>query len=278
MNRYLIVVLYICIYSSVFGQNSNRVRSIAERMKAKEAEIVVPVGRYSMTMHYIARGSFMMGRDGYIDEKPKHLETVDDLYFSKYEVTVGEFLEFCKETNSNWPSWLEVGNHGHVETGDNSLYKDMGYSREGAERLPIVGVTWYNALRYAEWLSRKTGVKYRLPTEAEWEFASRGGQSYEFAGSDIVNEVCWCFNNSGNKPQEVGRLRANGYGLYDMSGNVWEWTADCLEVNSSKRVYRGGSWISEEQYCRVSSRLSFHPDDRENSIGFRLVASIIAKR
>lgn len=282
--RNLMFVLTLCIYTSVFGQNSNRVCKMAERMSAKDTEITVPVGKYSMTMRYIAGGSFMMGSNSGEDQKPVHSANVSDLYLMEYEVTVGEYLEFCKETNGNWPIWLEQGNEKNVETGSDMWYKDKGYRRVGSERLPIAGVSWNDAVSYAKWLSGKIGVIFRLPTEVEWEYAARGGQSYKFSGSDDANEVSWNDSNSGEKPQEVGKLKANGYGLYDMSGNVWEWTSSWYKgypgssgVNDKtdiSRVYRGGSWYFDWTSCLVSDRVYDSPDYRFSKLGFRLAASI----
>ena len=259
-----------------------RARTVAERMAVKEEEIEVPVGSRSMVMRYVAGSSFIMGSDnGDTDEKPAHRVNVDNVYMCKYEVTVGEYLEFCKATNSNWPEWLESGSKYHIE--NSNLYKNLGYRRAGSEKLPIAGVSWDNATAYAKWLSQKTGINYRLPTEAEWEYAAKGGQNFKYAGSENIEEVGWYTFNSGDKPNEVGKLKANGYGLHDMSGNVMEWTADwykgytgssgVTDYTGVKRVTRGCCWFNFARFCLVSGRGPLSPGDREKFIGFRLAAS-----
>jgi formylglycine-generating enzyme len=244
----------------------------------------------SFSMKYLAGNSFQMGStDGSEDEKPVHTLRVGDFHMGKYEVTVGEYLKFCQLTNSNWPEWLEVGSSYHVETGSDKHYSEKGYRRTGSETLPIVGVSWDNAVAYCNWLSRTTGKTYRLPTEAEWEYAARGGQSYAYAGSNEANQVSWNSSNGGGKPQPVGGKSANGYGLYDMSGNVWEWCADWYDAKfysnaaataanptntatGTYRVLRGGSWDYDASFCRVANRCHDYPTGRLNNYGFRVVA------
>lgn len=236
-------------------------------------------------------GTFTMGckkgrdTDCSDDEKPAHSVTLSDFYMGKYEVTVKEYLAFADDTKSNYPEWLEAGNKHHIETGTNAYYKNMGYSRN-ASNLPIVGISWDNAVAYCKWLSEKTGKNYRLPTEAEWEYAARGGQSsrnYLYAGSNNIDEVAWYDTNSGITTHAIGAKKANELGIYDMSGNVWEWCSDGYgayvsttqtnptgDTASALRVLRGGSWFKYPQDCRVANRLSNAPSNREVNLGFRL--------
>jgi formylglycine-generating enzyme required for sulfatase activity len=243
----------------------------------------------SFAMKYLTGNSFKMGsEDGESDEKPVHTVRVSDFHMGKYEVTVGEYLKFCQATNSNWPEWLEKDNSYHIETGSNKYYYDKGYRRKGSETLPIVGVNWENAVAYCKWLSSTTGKTYRLPTEAEWEYAARGGEAHPYAGSRDVNETAWYDNNSGSNPHPVGQKKANGFGLHDMSGNVWEWCADWYDSNfysnsaatavnpanstvSTTRVLRGGSWLNYASLSRVANRFSNTPTNRDYFIGFRVV-------
>lgn len=239
---------------------------------------------------FVKGGSFQMGsNDGRANEQPIHTVTIKDFNIGKYEVTVKEYLAFCEATNSNYPEWLEVGNKYHVETGTDGYYKNKGYSRTGSDNLPIVGVSWNNAKAYCKWLSETTGQTYRLPTEAEWEYAARGGNQsngYKYSGSNNIDEVAWYNDNSGSKTHPVGTKKANELGIYDMSGNVWEWCEDkwhdnyqnaptdgsaWLQNGDNTRVLRGGSWGSLNNYCRVASRNDFNPSNRSYSGGFRVV-------
>jgi formylglycine-generating enzyme required for sulfatase activity len=138
-------------------------------------------------------------------------------------------------------------------------------------------------------LNKITGGDYRLPTEAEWEYAARGGnksQGYKYSGSNTIGDVAWYYDNSGSKTHAVGTKQANELGIYDMSGNVYEWCSDWYGADyysssrqtnpmgpssGSYRVIRGGSWCNRARYCRVSIRGSNFPSIRYDLIGFRLV-------
>ncbi|MEM9848751.1 MAG: SUMF1/EgtB/PvdO family nonheme iron enzyme [Bacteroidota bacterium] len=247
-------------------------------------------------MIFVKGDTFTMGckdgrdKDCRDSEKPAHQVRVKDFSIGKYEVTVEEYLAFADATNSHYPKWLEKGNNYHVETGTDDFYKKKGYSRRAAS-LPVVGVSWNDAVAYCKWLSRKTGKDYRLPTEAEWEYAARGGQksnNYQYAGSNTLGTVAWYSGNSDSKPHNVGGKKANELGIYDMSGNVWEWCNDRFDkdyysnspssnpqgaANGRSRVLRGGSWDFSPSFCRVSYRLNGNPDFGSNDLGFRCASS-----
>jgi formylglycine-generating enzyme required for sulfatase activity len=154
------------------------------------------------------------------------------------------------------------------------------------DNLPVTNVSWHDIQIFLEVLNTQTGKQYRLPTEAEWEFAARGGnqsKGFKYAGSDDVEEVAWCDANSNTGPCLVGQKKPNELDLYDMSGNVWEWCQDrygeytsSVQVNPKGpktgkwRILRGGSWVFIPQYCRVALRNNFHPETRYNFLGFRL--------
>jgi formylglycine-generating enzyme required for sulfatase activity len=167
-------------------------------------------------------------------------------------------------------------------------------SRFKRDDLPVEQVSWNDCNEFIKKLNNRTG-KYCLPTEAGWEYAARGGiygkENYKYAGSDNVKEVAWYYENSSdkelddskwdaknldknrNRTHDVGLKLPNELGLYDMSGNVWEWCDNEYE-NTADRVLRGGGWYGGAEYCRVSRRGYGAPDDRDGGIGFRLCLSL----
>jgi len=204
-------------------------------------------------------GSFKMGDtfgDGEDDEKPVHTVTVSDFYMGKTEVTVGQFRKFVSaagyrtEAEKDGWSWIWTGSDWEKKDGIN--WKKPGFSQTDSH--PVVCVSWNDALAFCKWAG------CRLPTEADWEYAARGGikgMNYKYSGSNDLEEVGWYSKNSGKKTHPVGQKKANELGLYDMSGNVWEWCSDWYEKdyyqnsprNNPKgpdsgkyRVLRGGSW------------------------------------
>jgi len=207
-------------------------------------------------------------------------------------------MAFVEDTQSNYPEWLEKGNSYNInENGsDKDYYRNKGMSLEEKDKSkPITGVSWNDANEYCTWLSQKTGKKYSLPTEAQWEYAAGGGASNrtKWAGTNNENDLgnfAWYSSNSNSTTHEVGTTqKANSLGIYDMSGNVWEWCMDTWHSNyenapnngsawidnsSSYRVNRGGSWNNSSSYCRVANRRSYHPTYRSNFLGFRLVLSL----
>jgi formylglycine-generating enzyme required for sulfatase activity len=162
----------------------------------------------------------------------------------------------------------------------------------GCDNCPVEQVSWNDIQDFFHKLNELTGKKYRLPTEAEWEYAARGGihrKSYKYSGSDSLSVVAWYDDNSGSTPHPVGQKSPNELGLYDMSGNVWEWCSDKFEIGSysmnsdideqahsieSERVIRGGSYINIESGCEVFYRSSGSITDRFNNLGFRVVYSL----
>ncbi|GHU57772.1 hypothetical protein FACS189411_12060 [Bacteroidia bacterium] len=219
----------------------------------------------AIEMVYVQGGTFSMGCSGeqgsdcYDDEKPLHSVTVSSFNIGKYEVTQAQW----KQIMGSNPSYFK---------GDN---------------LPVESVSWADVQEFISKLNAATGKRYRLPTEAEWEYAARGGnrsQGYKYSGSNNLNNVAWYGGNSSSKTHPVGAKSPNELGVYDMSGNVWEWCSDWYgNYNSSsqtnptgpstgsRRVLRGGGWDYGAEYCRVSDRGSNAPGNRYDDFGFRLV-------
>ena len=168
-----------------------------------------------------------------------------DFNISETEVTFAQFDKFCEETGYDKPI-------------------DEGWVRGNR---PVINVNVEDANKFCEWLSEKTGRVIRLPEEDEWEFAARGGNKsngYEYSGSDNLDNVGWYDDNSGNKTHEVGTKKPNELGIYDMSGNVWEWAGTEGDI-------RGGSWADFSHNCSVSSRSALNPANRDNALGFRVL-------
>ena len=186
--------------------------------------------------------------------------TIKKFAMSKYEITFQEYDRFAIATGRSRPA---------------SLTGERG-------RHPVVNVTWFDAEAYAKWLSKHTRKRYRLPTELEWEYAARsGGKNEIWAGtsdeSQLVNYAVFSTNSKGG-PEVVGKKRPNGLGLYDMSGNVWEWVQDCYsKIKANKcmqHVVRGGSWRNTQLSLRSTGRKRAIADVRDFNYGFRLVKDI----
>ncbi|MCI5210312.1 MAG: formylglycine-generating enzyme family protein [Candidatus Electrothrix sp. ATG2] len=217
---------------------------------------------------YVQGDIFIMGSDdpeAPDQEKPAHQVKLSDFHISKYPVTQDLWLTITGSNPSNFKG----------------------------EKRPVEQVSWDDVHQFLVRLNQQTGKKFRLPTEAEWEYAARGGQycqGYRYAGSDRLKQVGWYEENSNNQPREVGLLLANELGLHDMSGNVCEWCQDRFSDkyyeechkrgvvgnpqgpdSGTYRVLRGGSWIFTSLSCRSVDRLRNDLDVRDALIGFRLV-------
>lgn len=230
-------------------------------------------------------GTFLMGSPngvGDSDEHPQHQVTLSNYRISKYEVTNAQYAAFLNakgnqtEGGSTW--YYEGGYMARIQKNGGVFVVSSGY-----ENHPVNYVTWYGAKAYAEW------VGGRLPTEAEWEYAARGGkysQGYTYAGSNNVDAVAWYYGNSGNNTHPVGQKQPNELGLYDMSGNVWEWCSDWYGAYSSNaqsnptgptsgisKNRRGGDfyYLAGDGYTRIANRDEGHLIDRRRTDGFRVV-------
>ncbi len=230
----------------------------------------------------IEPGCFEMGSsNGEKSELPPHKVCIKQPFFmGKYEVTFEQFDQFAKETDLKMPD-------------------DNGWGRG---KRPVTNVNWQTAREYAVWLTKKTGTKCRLPSEAEWEYAARAGTTTEYAlpapgGSDnikgkaLANCVGCGSEWDDQRTAPVGSFKANAWGLYDMHGNVWEWTADCWHDhyessprdgaawetenngNCQLRVLRSGSWYYKLEDLRSADRNKFDPIDRDDDVGFRVLCS-----
>ncbi len=238
-------------------------------------------------LNFIPAGTFQMGDftgNGRGDEKPVHTVTLNDFYLSGTPITFNRYDRYCCETGAEKP-------------------RDWGWGRNNRQ---VIDVNWFDAVKFCDWLSEKTGRIFRLPTEAEWEYAARsGGKNEQWAGTDdenLVDQYAWYFGNSGdeiirgdfdsnvilrnrNRTHPVGAKLPNGLGLYDMSGNVTEWCSDLYKVdyyeNSKVRnpqgpkegelcVTRGGCWANLKDAISTHHRNVIKPSESNFCTGFRI--------
>jgi formylglycine-generating enzyme required for sulfatase activity len=219
-------------------------------------------------MVLIPAGSFQMGSNkGEFDEKPAHTVHLSSFYMDKYEVTNGEYKK-CVDAGSCRAPYEST-----------SITRSSYYGDSRYENYPVIYVNWNQAKAYCEW---KGG---RLPTEAEWEYAARGGlRGMKYPNGDSISPIEANYSCSWSDTAKVGSYDPNGYGLYDMAGNVWEWTNDWYDEkyyenspsqdpqgpsNGKYRVVRGGSWFNATYFIRVSNRVRCNAADWDYDTGFR---------
>ena len=218
-------------------------------------------------------GRFDMGDKiglGEEDEKPVHKVVLTTFKISKTEVTVGQYRIYCKVTGATMP-----------------IKPEWGWN----ESQPIVNISWNEAIGYCKWLGILLGKSINLPTEAQWEYAARGGnrsKGYKYSGSNTLKNVAWYKSKSGNRLHSVGNRRPNELGIYDMSGNAWEWCLDWHnkeyytnsaeknpenKIKSTNKALRGGSCFSYAIDCRIANRDMLDPDEKKPWFGFRVVSN-----
>jgi formylglycine-generating enzyme required for sulfatase activity len=245
-----------------------RYESLSEKRlrEQREAEQKAKIQKFlNPEMVSVRGGTFTLGctseqgRECEDDERPARQVTVSDFHIGKYEVTQAQWRGLMGNNPSNF---------------------------SGCDQCPVENVSWDDVQEFISQLNAMTGKQYRLPTEAEWEYAARGGsqsRGYKYSGSSNAGSVAWYDGNSGKKTHPVGQKSHNELGLYDMSGNVGEWCEDWYgdysngsesnprgPVSGSTRVFRGGFWSSGDIGIRVSNRNPISPDYRNHTTGFRL--------
>ena len=250
-------------------------------------------------MTLVKEGQFRMGDDTRIDEreeKPEHTVNLSSFYIGKYEVTVAEFRKFMN--THTYVTDAEKAGFSFVFDGKDLIYEKkgvtwecdvLGNKRVNQEDHPVIHVSRNDATAYCKWISRQTGKIYRLPTEAEWEYAAKGGprhDKYEYSGGNDMEQVGWYAWNSDFVTHPVGKKAPNGLGIYDMSGNVWEWCSDWFGPYSAAEqtnptgpatgdqgVLRGGAWRFFVVRTRVTVRRDCYPSFNGSGPGFRLASS-----
>lgn len=220
---------------------------------------------------------------------------IRDFYIGRSEVTNAQYAIFLSSEGNlmeNGEKWYHIEH----DSARIEVYKQVYRAKVGYENHPVVYVSWYGAKAYCEWLSQKKGGNYRLPTEAEWEFAAKGGinrDSTTYSGSNDLFDVGWYSDNAeGVGVQPVMMRQKNTLGIYDMSGNVWEWCSDenmyapptivkgkkqkvskYYMGDKHERMVKGGCWYSLYNVCTVSYKHKYHPNSRHEAVGFRVVFS-----
>jgi formylglycine-generating enzyme required for sulfatase activity len=282
LKYFLLILMVIALFSSMafmtfgnsrsFGPTKRTDPFVAYSQEISGSEIIIK-------MTPVKGGEYLMGSNSHEDdEKPQHKVFVDDFWMSTFEITWEQyelFLERQIDTIGLKHSDPEVAIEIDAVSSASTPYVDMSQGM-GKKGYPVVNITQYAALTFCKWLSAKTGKFYRLPTEAEWEYAARAGStsSYYF-GDDLaeLNLYAWYKDNSDGKYQKVGTKQPNKFGLYDMHGNVAEWTMDqyVSDIYASRlgktsnnpfikptklypRTVRGGSWIDHATALRSSAR------------------------
>ncbi|MEL6256310.1 MAG: SUMF1/EgtB/PvdO family nonheme iron enzyme [Bacteroidota bacterium] len=270
---------------SIKEPTTPKIESVNQNIPLSKEEILRNIGD---NMVIIPGGSFKMGNEfenGKSDAKPIHTVKLDSFYLSTFEVTFEEYDLYVNETGGQKPN-------------------DEGWGR--AKR-PAIYISWLDAIMYCNWLSQQKGYKpvykinsksvlanwsadgFRLPTEAEWEFAARGGKGFKYSGSNNPDQVCWNKQNSKGRTHPVGQKEPNGFGLFDMSGNVREWCWDWYAIYYLKkpnfnpkgfnggyfRVLRGGSWAQNVQDCQIALRNNYLPPAQVSDLGFRLARTYL---
>ena len=266
------------------------------RISEPRAEIVNSVG---MKLKRIPAGELLMGSpendpDVSNDEKPQHrVRITQPFYLGIHQVTRGQFRRFIEATRYQTEAEKDgKGGWGWDASAgkwfQNPKFTWRSPSFDQTDDHPVVNVSWNDATAFSDWLSRQEGQEYRLPTEAEWEYACRAGTTTRFSFGDEENalgQYAWYSANASNQTHPVGERKPNAFGLYDMHGNVWEWCWDGYDADYYKRspadnprgpepaaprVIRGGSWRIGPQNARSAYRGWDLPENRSNDLGFRL--------
>lgn len=244
-------------------------------------------------LKYVQGGTFQMGCQieqfrGYGDEFPVHKVRLDGFQISMHEITCSQYSAFLNSKRVSPEG--KMGDVMYLDVLDNDC--PIRYSggqfvpEKNKGDYPVTEVTWFGAQAFCEWMGG------RLPTEAEWEYAARGGKqekNYKYSGSEKLQQVAWYQDNAGESCHAVGQKEPNELGLYDMSGNAWEWCHDWYGMNyyaqspsenpmgphsGETRIIRGGAWNMDAWNCRVSNRSSKSPGITYNYYGFRLVIPV----
>lgn len=264
--KYILPALAGFFFVSLLSAQTSVQKKKKEKHKKNQTEISSDMqevlDEIAGNMVWVTGGKFIMGNfSGEADEKPEFEVTIDGFAISKFPVTQQQWITIM----GSYPGEFE-----------------------GCDNCPVEMVSWNDAWRFIQILNEHTGKAYTLPTEAEWEYAAKGGlrtKHFKYSGSNNIDQTGWYVLNSGRHPHPVGEKLPNELGLYDMTGNVWEWCQDWYSKNyydlqrhnnptgpkdGVARVRRGGSWFTQAGNCATSSRNSVKQDYKDDAGGFRL--------
>jgi formylglycine-generating enzyme required for sulfatase activity len=238
-------------------------------------------------------GSFPMGspegeEDRFADEGPQQNVALPEFALGQYEVTVGQFKAFVQSTGHDIGDSCWEWDGSQLPENKTRDWRAPGF--EQTDDHPVVCVSWEDAQAYAAWLTKETNEPYRLPSEAEWEYACRAGTTTRYSwGDDPPTSELANFGQNVGKTTEVGAYPTNPWGLYGMHGNVWEWVEDCWNEsyqgapsdgsawtsgNCGRRVLRGGSWVNTPGFLRSAFRNRGSPVSRGVDVGFRVARTL----
>lgn len=258
---------------------------------------------------FVEGGTFMMGSNEESNEKPIHEVSVNDFYIGKYEITINDWYVFLKDIEKADFDKAKSLTNDNVKYDNNGDLQILSSKEVNDAQCAMHSVTWYGAVEYCNWLSKQVGLEecytikgkkvscnfkangFRLPTEAEWEYAARGGnksQESKYSGGSNYLKIAWLEENSDNRIHKVGTKQPNELGIYDMSGNVWEWCNNWYGkyISNSQtnptgpstgytRILRGGSWENNAKYCRIAYRIIYKSSDKDYYYGFRIVKATV---
>lgn len=285
--RILIIVISA---TTCFGQGKAVTKKGTQ--SANEKDYLIP------KMVFVKRGQFTMGcnTNDRQEEQPEHQVNLNSFWIGKYEVTVGEFRKFIK--SRTYVTDAEKDGYSNVWDGENRNYDKPGVTWEcnvlgnkhiNEENHPVTHISRNDAIAYCNWLSKRTGKQFRLLTEAEWEYAAKGGtrhDKYTYSGGNDMYKVGWYAFNSNAATHPVGKKTPNGLGIHDMSGNVWEWCSDwygpygpATQTNpkgpdtGSNGIVRGGGWRYKPMRTNCTARRDMAIRFNAAGTGFRLASS-----
>lgn len=267
-----------------------------DRIAAEKAAVKKMTDTLGLDMVYLDAAKFKMGsNEDDVNARPVHTVKLSGYYISRYETTVALFRKFIAATK--YKTTAEKLGYSYVWDGEKFAGKrnvTWEYDATGGKRppsqdnQPVIYVTWDDAVSYCQWLSQKTGKNFTLPTEAQWEYAARdtADKTDSYIRANNIDDIAWDKNNSGGQTQAVGQKKGNGFGIYDMKGNVWEWCLDRFDAGyykvspaenpqgsavGTERVIRGGGYLNSPNECLIETRTHDDPTSHVSDRGFRIV-------